>query len=125
MRLRRPETHILTGAYAMHALTGADAARFERHLARCPACAAEVSEFAEATARLAAAARTRQLPPATARPLASRPARPVAWPARPASLLRRPGGRARPRDGPAGTPWPRRWRAAAAGCGPRRPARAA
>ena len=107
MRLRRPETHILTGAYAMHALTGADAARFERHLARCPACAAEVSEFAEATARLAAAAaapppaalkqralaaaaRTRQLPPATARAMAARPARPVAWPARPASLLRRP-----------------------------------
>ena len=107
MRLRRPETHILTGAYAMHALTGADAARFERHLARCAACAAEVSEFAEATARLAAAAaapppaalkqralaaaaRTRQLPPATARAMASRPARPVAWPARPASLLRRP-----------------------------------
>ena len=107
MRLRRPETHILTGAYAMHALTGADAARFERHLARCPACAAEVSEFAEATARLAAAAAApppaalkqralaaaagaRQLPPATARAMASRPARPVAWPARPASLLRRP-----------------------------------
>ena len=107
MRLRRPETHALTGAYAMHALTGADAARFERHLARCPACAAEVSEFAEATARLAAAAaapppaalkqralaaaaRTRQLPPATARAMASWPARTVAWPARPASLLRRP-----------------------------------
>ena len=107
MRLRRPETHILTGAYAMHALTGADAARFERHLARCPACAAEVSEFAEATARLAAAAAApppaalklralaaaagaRQLPPATARTMASRPARPVAWPARAASLLRRP-----------------------------------
>ena len=107
MRLRRPETHILTGAYAMHALTGADAARFERHLARCPACAAEVSEFAEATARLAAAAAApppaalkqralaaaagaRQLPPATARAMASRPTRPVAWPARPASLLRRP-----------------------------------
>ena len=107
MRLRRPETHILTGAYAMHALTGADAARFERHLARCPACAAEVSEFAEATARLAAAAAApppaalkqralaaaagaRQLPPATARAMASRRARPVAWPARPASLLRRP-----------------------------------
>ena len=107
MRLRRPETHILTGAYAMHALTGADAARFDRHLARCPACATEVSEFAEATARLAAAAaapppaalkqralaaaaRTRQLPPATARAMASWPARTVAWPARPASLLRRP-----------------------------------
>ena len=107
MRLRRPETHILTGAYAMHALTGADAARFDRHLARCPACATEVSEFAEATARLAAAAAApppaalkqralaaaagaRQLPPATARAMASRPARPVAWPARPASLLRRP-----------------------------------
>jgi len=110
MRLRRPETHILTGAYAMHALTGSDAARFERHLARCPACAAEVSEFAEATARLAAAAaapppaalkqralaaaaRTRQLPPATAGAKASRPARPAAWPARrarPVGLLRRP-----------------------------------
>jgi anti-sigma factor RsiW len=107
MRLRRPETHALTGAYAMHALTGADAARFERHLARCPACTAEVSEFAEATARLAAAAaaqppaavkqralaaaaRTRQLPLATARAVASRPARTVAWPALPRSLLRRP-----------------------------------
>jgi anti-sigma-K factor RskA len=82
MNNRRPEPHILAGAYAMDALTGADKARFERHLARCPECAREISEFAEATARLAVAAalpppaalkdrtlaateRARQLPPAT------------------------------------------------------------
>jgi hypothetical protein len=69
----------------------ADRARFERHLARCRACAREQRELREATARLAGAvaadppaelverviatvARTRQLPPAADPP-------PV-WPAR-------------------------------------------
>ena len=87
---RRPEPHTLAGAYALDAIDGADRARFERHLARCPACAAELRELREATARLAgaaaadppadliehvvaAAARTRQLPPAAARPPARRP----------------------------------------------------
>jgi anti-sigma factor RsiW len=84
MRIRtsRPEPHTLAGAYALDALAGADRARFERHLARCEHCAREISEFGEVTARLAtaaaseppagltgralaAAARTRQLPPAT------------------------------------------------------------
>jgi hypothetical protein len=86
---RRPEPHTLAGAYALDALDGPDRSRFERHLARCPACAAELRELREATARLAsaaaadppadlidqvvaAAARTRQLPPATARPPAWR-----------------------------------------------------
>ena len=87
---RRPEPHTLAGAYALDAIDGPDRARFERHLARCPACATELRELREATARLAgaaaadppadliehvvaAAARTRQLPPAAARPPARRP----------------------------------------------------
>jgi anti-sigma-K factor RskA len=82
MRLRRTEPHTLAGAYAMHALNAADTKRFERHLARCPECAAEVAEFGEVASYLAAAvaakppealkdramaaaARVRQLPPAT------------------------------------------------------------
>ena len=82
MRTHRPEPHTLAGAYALDALTGADRARFERHLARCPQCAQEICGLREATARLAAAAaeqppaglteralaaaaRTRQLPPPT------------------------------------------------------------
>src|SRR5262249_50698217 len=80
----RPEAHTLAGAYALDAVTGADRARFERHLARCQACTQELRELHEATARLAeaaasdpparmidpavaAAARTTQLPPVTAR----------------------------------------------------------
>lgn len=83
MRLRRPELHSLAGAYALNAVTSADRARFEQHLARCPACAQEQRSLHETTALLAAAvaieppadlveravaaaARTRQLPSATA-----------------------------------------------------------
>jgi Putative zinc-finger len=58
MKPPRPHPHTLTGANALHALTGTEAARFERHLARCPACAEEIADFAETTARLAAAAAT-------------------------------------------------------------------
>jgi len=82
MRTSRPEPHTLAGAYALDALAGADRTRFERHLARCEQCAAEISGLREATARLAAAAAaepppglieralagaasTRQLPPLT------------------------------------------------------------
>jgi len=103
MRLRRPELHTLAGAYALDALSEADRARFERHLARCQACAREQRELREATARLAgavaadppaeliartiaAAARTRQLPPVPG------PAR--AWP--PARRMRRAGSARRP-----------------------------
>lgn len=105
MRLRRPELHTLAGAYALDALPEADRARFERHLARCRACAREQRELREATARLAgavaadppaelvertvaAAARIRQLPPDTG------PAR-----ARPAVRLIRRVGHARPAPG--------------------------
>ena len=92
MRGGRPEPHTLAGAYALDATAGTDRARFERHLARCEACAREISELREATARLAtaaaaepppglteralaAAARTRQLPPATREDAARWPAR--------------------------------------------------
>ncbi|HET9973361.1 MAG TPA: zf-HC2 domain-containing protein [Streptosporangiaceae bacterium] len=82
MRLRiRPDPHSLAGAYALDALDSpGERDRFERHLSRCPSGAAEVRGFrvvatamafavtAEAPAGprpqvLAAAARTRQLPP--------------------------------------------------------------
>ena len=97
MRLRRIETHTLAGAYAMHALGAADTRRFERHLARCPECAAEIAEFGEVAARLAAAAaaepphalkeraiaaaaRVRQLPPVTGEVAAARlPRRRPGW----------------------------------------------
>jgi anti-sigma-K factor RskA len=47
--------HTLAGAYAMDAISAPDRARFERHLAGCQECAAEIASLREATARLAAA----------------------------------------------------------------------
>jgi anti-sigma-K factor RskA len=115
MRANRPEPHTLAGAFVLDALGPADRARFERHLARCEQCAKEVRGLAEVAARLAgaaaaepppgltrralaAAARTRQLPPLT-------PDRPGPWATRHASAGR-PAGRAtgaRPR--PATRAW--------------------
>ena len=80
----RAEPHILTGAYAAHALPDVERAAFERHLEGCPACAREVPELEAALARLgsatatgppaglwdrvrAEAAATRQLPPLAGR----------------------------------------------------------
>jgi anti-sigma-K factor RskA len=81
MWLLRHDLHSLSGAYALDALEpGAERDRFTRHLSRCQSCASEVRGFREvATAMafaaateppaelrdrvLAAAARTRQLPP--------------------------------------------------------------
>jgi hypothetical protein len=114
MRPRRPEPHTLAGAYAMDAVARVDKARFERHLARCPACAGELAELREATARLAGAvaaeppgdlvrravawaARTRQLRPAVPGPAARRRVlrayqpgsmKHGRWPAHPARNLR-------------------------------------
>jgi anti-sigma-K factor RskA len=82
VRLQRHELHTLTGSYAVDALDGAELEEFERHLRRCQSCAAEVRGLRETAARLAmvaaeqvpdglrervlaAAARTRQLPPVT------------------------------------------------------------
>ncbi len=55
LRLRRPEPHMLAGAYALDALAGLELDRFERHLHRCPACDHEVCGFRETAARLALA----------------------------------------------------------------------
>src|SRR5215469_6555702 len=81
MRRNRAEPHTLSGAYVLDALSDSDRALFERHLARCLACAREVSELREATTALArassaapppaliqrvlkSAGQVRQLPPA-------------------------------------------------------------
>jgi Anti-sigma-K factor rskA len=93
MRLLRPDLHSLSGAYALDALEGeAERDRFARHLSRCPACATEVRGFREVGTALAfaaaaeppaelrdrvlaAAARTRQLPPEVSTHARPRPAR--------------------------------------------------
>jgi len=74
------ELHLLTGAYAVDALTGDELDDFEQHLRQCRSCAEEVSGLQETAARLGLAAaiapppsmrdqvldaanRVRQLPP--------------------------------------------------------------
>ena len=103
------DAHTLAGAFVMDAISEQDRARFERHLAGCQECGQEVASLREATARLggasavppppglkervmAAAAMTRQQPPATAEPDAPARAgaaaragtwlRSLAWPGR-------------------------------------------
>ena len=83
------EIHTLTGAYAMDALSETERAMFEHHMAECASCAAEVGELRETAGRLgaavavsppdslkrqvmAAARRTRQLPPTVASPASRR-----------------------------------------------------
>ena len=85
MKQQRDE-HTLAGAYAMDAVSASDRQRFERHLAGCEGCAREVASLREATAMLgaaaaepvpaglkdrimAAAAVTRQQPPAEIEPV--------------------------------------------------------
>ncbi|MFD8321286.1 anti-sigma factor domain-containing protein [Kitasatospora purpeofusca] len=65
-----PDLHTLTGAYAVHALPEEERAAFERHLARCPACAQEVAEFEVTAARLGAAESVEPAPALKARVLA-------------------------------------------------------
>jgi len=74
------DMHVLTGSYVLDALSEAEREDFERHLQRCPSCAAEVRGLRETASRLAVAKtvrppaqleqrvlaatyRTRQLPP--------------------------------------------------------------
>ncbi|MBN6055158.1 anti-sigma factor, partial [Nonomuraea sp. RK-328] len=47
------ELHALSGAYAVHALPEGEVVLFERHLAECAACAAEVRRLRETAALLA------------------------------------------------------------------------
>ena len=76
----RDDLHVLTGSYALDAISDAEREEFERHLQHCQACAAEVRGMRETAVRLARARavapparmeqrvlaatyRTRQLPP--------------------------------------------------------------
>jgi hypothetical protein len=87
MSVQSHDLHLLTGAYAVDALTGAELDEFEKHLLRCTSCNEEVRGLRETAARLglttaiepppwmreqvlAAASRTRQLPPSGGRLLA-------------------------------------------------------
>ena len=84
MSVQSHELHLLTGAYALDALTGDELAEFEGHLEQCAACAGEVRGLRETAARLgmataiepppwmreqvlASAGRVRQLPPSGVR----------------------------------------------------------
>lgn len=55
MSAQRHELHLLTGSYALDALTTSERAEFEKHLVRCAPCAAEVRGLRETAARLAMA----------------------------------------------------------------------
>jgi anti-sigma-K factor RskA len=78
------DLHLLTGVYAVDALTGDELDEFEKHLEQCPTCAEEVRGLREAAARLGLATaiapppsmreqvldatkRVRQLPPSGGR----------------------------------------------------------
>ena len=59
------DIHALSGAYAVDALDTAERTEFERHLAACAACRAEVASFHETTALIAET--TTDTPPASLR----------------------------------------------------------
>lgn len=55
------DIHTLAGAYVLDAIDDLERARFDHHLADCPACAAEVAELTETVAALTEA--TAEVPP--------------------------------------------------------------
>jgi len=80
VKAAREDMHVLTGGYALDALSHSEGEDFERHLHHCPSCESEVRGLRETAARLAMAQavrpparmeqrvltatyRTRQLPP--------------------------------------------------------------
>ena len=62
MSVQRHELHLLTGSYALDALSDEERAEFEKHLDKCPSCAEEVRGLRETASRLAMA--TAVTPPA-------------------------------------------------------------
>jgi hypothetical protein len=96
VRLLRHDLHILTGAYALNAVDGAERDRFEHHLRRCRPCGNEVRGLAETATTLAMAVAmappaqlkqrvmnavsvTRQAPPAVDHRRLRRAARSSSW----------------------------------------------
>lgn len=59
------DIHTLAGAYVLNAIDDLDRARFDRHLAECPACAAEVAGLTDTLAVLTEA--SAEAPPAQLR----------------------------------------------------------
>src|SRR2546429_5582006 len=51
----RDDLHVLSGSYALDAVSDAEREEFERHLQHCPTCEAEVRGLRETAARLALA----------------------------------------------------------------------
>ena len=45
MSVQSQELHLLTGVYAVDALTGAELDEFEKHLQRCTSCTEEVRGY--------------------------------------------------------------------------------
>ncbi len=90
--LHRTDPHTLAGPYALDALGPADRARFNRHLAGCPACRQETRGLRETTAMLAAAAYAPPPEGLRERVMAAvaqtRPGSPAARPGRPARPAR-------------------------------------
>ncbi len=62
MKLVRDEWHVLTGSYAVDALTDLEREGFERHLHHCVSCDAEVRGLRETAVRLAMARSLRPPP---------------------------------------------------------------
>ena len=88
MSVQSHDLHLLTGVYAVDALTGDELDEFEKHLEQCPTCAEEVRGLRETAARLGLATaitpppwmreqvldatnRVRQLPPSCVRLITS------------------------------------------------------
>ena len=51
MKAMRDDLHVLTGSYALDAVSYAEREEFERHLQHCPTCEAEVRGLRETAAR--------------------------------------------------------------------------
>jgi anti-sigma-K factor RskA len=66
VKIVREDLHVLTGSYALDALSESERADFERHLEHCSSCEAEVRGLRETAARLAMAKTVR--PPAAMEP---------------------------------------------------------
>jgi anti-sigma-K factor RskA len=66
-----PDVHALTGPYVLNALPDDERHSFERHLADCSSCQAEVAELREAATRLGSAAAAEPPPSLKARVLAA------------------------------------------------------
>lgn len=92
------DIHTLTGAYALDALSDTERVAFERHLAECASCSAEVAELQETAGRLGIAASAAPPVAMKAQVLSSiRQVRqlPPGVPARPGSATRAPLTRSR------------------------------